>query len=359
MKKLLSLILVASFAIISALGTVSATASTATPDEAKTPISMTISSQPYFKHLDLFKNYPNGIGWDYDYDHDNPDLEAVKNYMLSNEFKTTPSIPELSFLVTYSDGSEEVVEESDCTINLLDPPNLGQFNENTHIQVIFKEVCRKYTVEYKYKGITGKYEFHLYSDLKEDVQSKYEFVSYTEPNKTEYVIDVDTHIEYLEDAAGNIREFRIYDYDKTGMTATIRNKKTGELITFNDDEITILKAQEFTDFPGMTGSMNAWAYVTTEDGAIIDFFVKVTHVRNNTEEPTSPVEPETKPTVDNDKDTSTADTATKDTATKDTVNNQTDNNAIQTGNPATAILLVVVMLSATTVAYVFYRKKAE
>ena len=352
MKKLLSLLLVVSLAIICAFSTISATATTATPDEAKTPVSLEITYPPSYTRLDVFQNYLWGIGWDYVYDYENPDFEAIKNHMLNNEFMTTPTLLDVMLLVTYSDGSVEEINEYVCTSSLMDPPDLSKFNEESDIQDILKEVCRTYTAKIEYKGIYTTYEIEAYSSLKEDVQNKYEFVSYTEPDKTVYVIDVDTYIEYMEDANGNMRAFRIFEYDKTGMTATIRNKKTGELITYNEDNITILKVKQFVEAPCIPGSHSAMAFVTTEDGATVPFFVDVTHVVNSVEETTPSIEAETNPTINN------TEVSTSDTATNDTVNNKPDNNAIQTGNPASAILLVVVMLSATAIAFVFYRKKA-
>lgn len=344
MKKLLSILLTTiltfSFATVSF--------SAATPDEAKIVTSLEMTELPDkteylfdmveagWNNADIKEDIFYVTGWDQIFE------EAV--------FFIDVDLTGAVITATYNDGSTEVVDNDLCTTSVADPASLEAFFdalENLETEedayAFLAMFIREYTINVEYKGAATSFKVNVIADdySYEDV---YEFVSYTKPETDSYEVVYDELLEcyYLE-------------FDITGMTATVKNIETGELTTYGDDSIYVDFWYDETDALA-PGEYVADGYIYTDDGEIVFFEYPFTIKSENTD---TPEDDKTTPTPDtDDAQSSTKPDATTDTATNDTIN-KTDNNAIQTGNPVTAILLVVVMLSATAVAYVFYKKKAE
>lgn len=366
MKKLLSLLLVAVLAITCSAVSFSATETSATPDEAKILKSFELTEFP-----DRTKYSLDQIeaGWDIsnlNTEIDPTDREQLLAELEKAEFFINVDLSGAVFTAYYTDGSSEVIDNSLCTTSVTHPISLrAVFEEIEDMEseddtfMLEAMLMHEYEICVEYMGGTARFYVELIpGDLNND--DIYEFVSYTNPDKNSYTVTY----EQITDEYG----YYYLDFDITGMTATVRNKETGELTTYGDDSIYVEFSYEANNINDVLprDEYIAKGYVFTDDGEIVPFVYEFRFNGEKAETPsddeptqnTTPVEPDTDDAQSTTKPESTTDTATKDTATKDTVN-KTDNNAIQTGNPVTAILLVVVMLSATAVAYVFYRKKAE
>lgn len=339
MKKLLSILLTTIIAF--SFATVSFSA--ATPDEAKIVTSIEMTQLPDkteylfdmveagWNNADIDEDIFNITGWD----------QILEEAVFFIDVDLTGAV----ITATYSDGSKEVVDNDLCTTSVADPASMKAFFEalenlktEEDAYAFLAMFIREYTINVEYQSAVTSFKVNVIAD-DYDLEEVYEFVSYTKPATDSYEVIYDEFLEcyYLE-------------FDITGMTATVKNIETGELTTYGDDSIYIDFWYDETNAPA-PGEYVADGYVYTDDGEVVFFEYPFTIKGENTD---TSEDDKTPPTPDKDD----AQSSTKPEATKDTVN-KTDNNAIQTGNPVTAILLVVVMLSATAVAYVFYRKKAE
>ena len=346
MKKLLSILLVTVFVLSFSTVTLSAVELSATPDEAKTITSLEVQNLP--NKIDYMIDQIEA-GWNisnvnFGVDQANKELyyaEIEKAVFFINVDLTGAVI-----VATYNDGSTEVIDNNLCTTSVADPVNLRVIYELMDNITTLEEayaieamIIRNYTINVNYMGATTSFNVGLSELGREDLEDRthYDFVSYTNPNELSYEI---TYVEELG--------MYYVDFDITGMTVTVKNSVTGELTTYGEDNIFIYfwfdTYEELAD-----GELIAEGYVITDDGHNVIFDFPFTMNREN---PTAPEETTTttQPTTGNDAK-STTDTATNDTATKNTLND-----AIQTGESVTVVLFII-MLSATAVAYIFYRKK--
>lgn len=348
MKKLLSVLLTAVLTL--SFATVSFSA--ATPDEAKTVTSIEMTQLPD-KTEYLFDMVE--AGWDDSNANGYLDITVWDNLLEELEkavFFINVDLTGAVITATYSDGSTEVIDNDLCTTSVADPVSLRAFFEafenmetEEDAYVIYEMLIREYTINVEYAGATTSFNVSLtYEDY--SYEEIYEFVSYTNPDTDNYEVIYDEEIG-----------FYWLEFDLTGMTVTVKNTETGELKTYGEEDIYIDFWYDEADIPA-PGEQIAEGMVFTESGEVVYFDYPFTLKGEETDTPEES-KPAPKPDTDKDAQSSTKPASTADTATKDTVNNKPDNNAIQTGNPVTAILLVVVMLSATAVAFVFYRKKAK
>ena len=349
MKKLLSLLLVAVLAITCSAVSFSATETSATPDEVKTVTSIEMTQLPDKTEylFDMVEAGWDGSNIDEDIFYATGWDQILEDAVFFIDVDLTGAV----ITATYSDGSTAVVDNDLCTTSVADPASMKAFfealeNLETEEDAIafLAMFIREYTINVEYQGAVTSFKVNVIAD-DYDLEEVYEFVSYTNPATDSYEVIYD-------------EEFELYylEFDLTGMTVTVKNTETGELETYGEENIYIDFWYDETTIPE-AGEHIASGMVFTESGEIVSFDYPFTIKSENTDTPEDN-KPAPKPDTD-DAQSSTKPASTADTATKDTVNNKTDNNAIQTGNPVTAILLVVVMLSATAVAYVFYRKKAE
>ena len=341
MKKLLSVLLVAVLAL--SMATVSFSA--ATPDEAKIVTSIEMTQLPDkteyafdmieagWSNADITDDIFSVTDWD----------QLFENAVFFIDVDLTGAV----ITATYSDGSTEIIDNDLCTTSVADPASLKAFFdalENLETEedayAFLAMFIREYTINVEYEGATTSFNVNLTAPDIPEYEEVYEFVSYTAPatNSYEVVYDEEFGIYYL-------------DFDLTGMTATVKNTETGELTTYGDDSIYIDFWFEKDEILAI-GEQTADGYVFTDDGEVVYFEYKFILDDKEADTPEES-KPAPNPDTDNDAQSSTKPASTADTATK------TDNNAIQTGNPTSAILLVIVMLSATALAVVFYRKKAE
>lgn len=341
MKKLLSLLLVTVLAL--SFATVSFSA--ATPDEAKivTSIEMTQLPDKTEYLFDMVEAGWNGADIDEDIFNITDWEQIIEDAVFFIDVDLTGAV----ITATYSDGSTAVVDNDLCTTSVADPASMKAFfealeNIETEEDAIafLAMFIREYTINVEYQNAVTSFKVNVIAD-DYDLEEVYEFVSYTKPSTDSYEVIYD-------------EEFELYylEFDLTGMTVTVKNTETGELEIYGEEDIYIDFWYDETTIPE-AGEHIASGMVFTESGEIVSFEYPFTIKGENTDTPED-YKPAPKPDTD-DAQSSTKPEATTDTATKDSV----DNNAIQTGNPATAILLVVVMLSATAVAYIFYKKKAE
>ncbi len=352
MKKLLSAVIAAMLMLSCSTATFSATDSTASPDEAKKLVSMEMTELPSKLNYILFVD----AGWNFDIDENETDIDKILDAINNAEFYIDVNWTGATIMGTYSDGTTEEIDPYLCTTSVADPASLGEIANEEDFEKAMAMICREYTINVELNGVTTSFKVTVNPyDFDVDYSDIYEFVSYTEPDKNVYDIDKDFSQEIIFDENGNEIIVDSLDFDLTGMTVTIKNKETGELITYGEDNI-YLEFMHFPDEPELVpGEYTAFGEVYTDDGEIVpfDYLFKLTSANDNKTPGSS--NPSTDSTTENNskKPVSTPDTS--DTA----VNTSADNGAIQTGSPVSAGILAVVMLSGTVIAFLTYRKKLE
>ena len=350
MKKLLSAVIAAMLMLSCSTATFSATDSTASPDEAKKLVSMEMTELPSKLDYILFLD----AGWNFDIDENETDPDKILDAINNAEFYINVDLTGATIMGTYSDGTTEEIDPDLCTTSVADPVNLGEINKEEDIEKALAMVYREYTINVELYGVTTSFNVTVdpydfdYSDI-------YEFVSYTEPDKNIYDIDKDFSQEILFDEEDNEIIVDSLDFDLTGMTVTIKNKETGELITYGEDNI-YLNFMHFPDDPELVpGEYTAFGEVYTDDGEIVPFDYLFKLISTDDNKTPAPSNPSSDSTLENNSKKPVSKTDTPDTA----VNTSADNGAIQTGNPVSAGILAVVMLSGTMIAFLTYRKKFE
>lgn len=351
MKKLLS----AAIAVILALScTVSAfaTIETATPDAPREVQSIKFVQLP-----DKLVYTDEDIIFDVDISEDETDInkiiEALKNAVFTLDIDLTGSILE----VEYTDGTTDDLDYFLCETKVADPIKFSDLDfSNIEAEEAYEAfmalIYRNYTVEVEFKGAKTSYTVLLEEQEYDPTSTIYEFVSYDDPLKKEYVLGKDVYEDIYIDDDGNEIPCETIDIDTTGMTVTLRNKETGELETFGEDDIYI-SLYNLIPVEGVprlrAGRYCAIGEVWTDDG-----MVPFTYILTIIDDKTDNKNDDKKPT-DNTKDDSTSDTATPSVSDKINV----DNGAIQTGTPTTAIVLVVLLLSGSAALFFAYRRKLE
>lgn len=271
----------------------------------------------------------------------------------------------------YMTGS--VVDNDDCSISVADPFKFSELKQYEDIDAedlteeefiaILDEIAnlifREYTVDVTYEGFTTSYNIELVMENFDipDTESNYEFVSYDNPSSRTYIISQDVYETVIYDDDYNEISVETVDVDTTGMTVILRDKETGELVTFDENNASFdIEFYHFTNdsVPLRAGNYYAIGTVYTDDGNTVNFTYKITFAESS-ELNTTP------DTADKDAGKlSTSDSADKNTgesSTSDTPKSSSnENGAVQTGDVVPAMVLLA-LISGAVVSMYFYRRK--
>lgn len=352
MKKLFS-VLVAVMLILTCMMSTYAVADTATSDEAEpTVTSINIAKLPDKTSYTLFKD----AGWDINFDNieDFENIEDFVNCILNAPFYIDIDLTGAVIDVMYSNGMVVQADVNECTTSVADPLRIGDIDVNITYEELEQLLFREYTIIVEYKGAKTTFKVNI-SDLYFGDDFKYseiyEFVSYDDPLQKEYVIGKDTYIDSFYDYDDSEVFYETIDFDLTDITVTVKNKETGKLETYGEDNIFIDFSYTYSGTESLLtpGTYTALGEVITDDGEIVPFDYSFKLISEEEENKKN------KPSEDNKiNGAESADTATSDTAkNKDT---SADSGAVQTGNPVSAVVLALFMMSGATVA-VFCTKK--
>lgn len=353
MRKFLSVLLTLTLALSCSAVTFSATDAGATPDEAKKVTSIEMTQLPE-KTEYVFDQIE--AGWDVsglDSDVDIDDQEAVLEALEKAEFFIDVDLAGAEITATYSDGSTEVVDNTLCTTSVADPASLRQFYElliNLETEedaIAFMGLfIREYTINVEYAQAVTTFNVNVVEDDSNVDETTYVFESIENPHGDVYVIEEDLiDIDINEGYDDEPYICKAVDFDLENIKVTVRNKETGELETYSGDSI-VMDCYFSPEEEIVPGIYSPLAYVITDSGEWVFFDYEIELV--NAENPE-----ESKPATDNKDDEVDNKTASTDTPSKPVA----DNGAVQTGTPAHAGLLAVVLLSGLFVAFMVHRKK--
>lgn len=347
MKKLLSIALVAVLMLTCSIGTFSANTAPASPDEAKQLVSIEMTELPSKTTYNLIDE----AGWNIDIDENETDWEVIEEAILNAPFYINVDLSDAVITGTYSDGSTQEIDPSLCTTSVADPVKLADLVDIEDEDVLYSMICREYTINIEYLGVSTSFKVNVDYSYEPEYSEIYEFVSYTDPVKNEYVIGEDFTEEVYIDDAGNEMLVEYLNFDLTGMTVTLKNTETGELVTYGEDNIYLEFRHDVIAPALVAGRYYALGTVITDEGELVsfDYLVTLVEADDNATEESKPVD-NTDDIKEESKPTSTADTAEKAT---------TDNNTVQTGRTSFAGLFLVLMLSATAITFIVYRRKVE
>ena len=381
MKKFLSVVIAAMITMAcTVFPTFATTADTATPDTAVEVESIEITKLPD----KLVYVGGEDVDWDYDSvslgDIMNGDLEAAEA-LKAMELKFNLDLTGIEVVATYTDSTtanvpvEELSAKVTNTLtygeilvisikyeDMLEDENL-EFEEYDKIleeydNEIMATILRDYIVEVDYKGATDTYIVNILDDFNDfNDSSDYELVSYTAPNKTVYDMANEDEVIIEDWSDEEYGEYFYYDIDfvTEGLTATICNKNTGEVLTITEEDIDVMPFSLTYDYdesgklkPGVY-MIQATAY--TPDYDYVDFEFPITIIDStivdSSTTSTTPVEDDADKDTDKDADKNNA------TATPDS-----DNTAIKTGSASsvTTVLSVVLVMTAGIVLF-WYKKR--
>lgn len=351
MKKLFSIVI--SFMFVLSCS-VSAFAQTASPDEPKEVKSIKFERLP-----DKLIYTDEDLILDADISEDETDfdkiIEALKTAVLTLDIDLSGAI----LNVEYADGTTDKLDNELCEVKVADPIKFSDFDfSNIETEEDYEKfmalIYRNYTVEVEYEGAKTSYTVLLKEQEYDPTSTIYEFVSYDDPLHKEYVLEEDVYEDVYYDDDDNEIPCEYLDIDVTGMTVTLRNKETGELETFGEDDI-------FIDFFNLIpegapklkeGNYSTIGEVWTEDG-VVPFTYNFTIVSKKTDNANDNKKPA-------DKDNTSNSVSTSD-STKPSASGKlkSDNSAVQTGSPVPAAVLAVLMLSGTAVVFFAYRRKFD
>lgn len=271
---------------------------------------------------------------------------------------------------------DSVVNNEDCSVSVADPFRLSELKQYEDIDVedlteeelvaVLNEIVgliyREYTVDVTYEGFKTSYKIELVAeefDIPDfgDLESKYEFVSYNNPSDRPYSISEEVYETVIYDEDGNEISVETVDVDTTGMTVTLKDKETGELVTFDEENAFFdIEFYHFTNdsVPLRAGNYYAIGTVYTYDYGVVPFYYTITFE----DEEESEVSKADKADNNNNSTPDSADENTGKSSTTDTPKSSSNSNgAIQTGDVVPATILLVLILGAVVAMY-FYRRKS-
>ncbi len=368
MKKFLSVVIAAMITmactVFPAFATGEATADTATPDTAVEVESIEITKLP-----DKL-TYTAGVDADWDYDsitlgdlmEDNiEDIESLKAVEMIFNIDLTG----IEVLATYTDSTTANVPVEELTAKVTNPLTIGEIieiaekyipdDENAtiddvdfekYLEEIIAVMTRDYIVEVEYKGATDTYAVKL-EQAEYNGSDNYELVSYTMPEKTVYDMANEDEV-FIDDWSDENGEHFYYDVmvDPTGMTVTVRNKETGELVTVSGDDIMVYFYYDYDESGKLVpGVYDVEATAFLDDGSYVDFTFPITIVDSSQK------------TDDSSTGNPSTDDATSSVSTADTATPDSDNTAIKTGTPSNVAVVLSVVLVMTAAVVLFWYKK--
>lgn len=267
---------------------------------------------------------------------------------------------------------DSVVNNEDCSVSVADPFKFSDLKKYEDIDfedlteeeffAVLNEmlglICREYTVDVTYEDFKTSYKVKLidaYIDVLPGLDyDSYEFVSYNNPSDRPYSISEDVYETEIIDEDGNEVSVETVDVDTTGMTVTLRDKETGELVTFDEENASFdIEFYHFTNdsVPLRAGHYYAVGTVYTDDYDVVSFDYTITFEDEEGSEVSK----------SDDNNNSTLDSADKNTgksSTSDTPKSSSNGNGtVQTGDVAPATILLVSILGAVIAMY-FYRRKS-
>ncbi len=367
MKKFLSVVIAAMITmactVFPAFATGDATPDTATPDEVATVASIEITKLP--------DKLVYVGGEDADWDYDSVSLGDIMNGNLEDiealramELKFNLDLTGIEVVATYTDSTTADVPVEELTAKVTNTITYGEvmdFMENyefsddysdeafeEYMTAIADFILRDYNVEVEYMGATDNYTVNISEDMGDyDSTGDYELVSFTMPEKVVYDMANEEEV-FIDDWSDENGEYFYYDVmvDTTGMTATLRHKETGEMVTVNGEDISAYFFYDYDESGKLVpGVYDVEATAWTEDGSYVDFTFPITIV-DSSKKADEPVTDE--PSTDD----ATSSVSTDDTATPDS-----DNTAIKTGTPSNVTVMLSVVLVMTVGVVLFWYKK--
>lgn len=389
MKKILSFLLTAtmavSFSSVAFASTGASFASTgATSDEALKLEGIELSKLPdKLKYTDDDCDYYFGDSKFTEDDFENMSSEELEEFL--EKFIDEGSINinvdyEGAEIIAYYNNQtvESVVNNEDCNWSVADPFKFSELEKYEDIDFedlsdeefedlvneISNLIYREYTVDVTYEGFKTSYTITLVEDDDDFSEQgrEYEFVSYNNPSDRPYIIGEDVYETIIYDDYDNEIPVETVDVDTTGMTVTLKDKETGELVTFDEENAVFdITFYHFVNdaVPLRAGHYYAIGTVYTDDFDIVYFDYMITFIDGDDSEPATSVDKTTTPnSPDNNSDkSSTSDTPSSSSNGKGTTNTASSNNgAIQTGEVTPAIILLVLISGAVVTMY-FYRRK--
>lgn len=299
--------------------------------------------------------------------------QIIENFVDNGRININVDFSGAEVIGNYNEYYVKFVKNEDCSVSVADPFKFSELKQYEDIDAedlteeeliaILNEIVgliyREYTVDVTYEGFKTSYKIELVAeefDIPDfgDSESKYEFVSYNNPSDRPYSISEDVYETVIYDEDGNEISVETVDVDTTGMTVTLKDKETGELVTF--DEENAFFDIEFYHFmndsvPLRAGNYYAIGTVYTYDYGVVPFYYTITFED----------EEESEVSKADDNNNSTPDSADENTgksSTTDTPKSSSNSNgAIQTGDVVPATILLVLILGAVVAMY-FYRRKS-
>ncbi len=378
MKKFLSVVIAAMITmactVFPAFATGEATPDAATPDEVATVASIEITKLP--------DKLVYVGGEDADWDYDSVSLGDIMNGNLEDiealramELKFNLDLTGIEVVATYTDSTTADVPVEELTAKVTNPLTYGEiidisekYDESMNEDISYEEyeklmedylkevealILRDFIVEVEYKGATDTYTVNISEDLGDyDSTGDYELVSFTMPEKVVYDMANEDEV-YIEDWSDESGEYFYYDVmiDTTGMTATLRHKETGEMVTVNGEDISAYFFYDYAESGKLVpGVYDVEATAWTEDGSYVDFTFPITIVDSSQKTDDSSTD---KPSTDEP----STDDATSSVSTADTATPDSDNTAIKTGTPSNVTAMLSVVLVMTVGVVLFWYKK--
>lgn len=385
MKRVLSLAIVLMLTLSCMFTAFAQTDDTASPDEAKKVTELKITKLPD----KLTYTTEDMIEPDIDLSKiadENATEESIIKYFSQFNLELKLDLTGMEVEAVYSDGTTEKVDAKDCKAELADPFNYGDYlkaiydyeknlpdftedmTEDEFYELLEKArkdldamVYREYTVNVSYQDAKTSYKITLenINDVPQ-LDDRYEVVSVKAPEKVNYT-KADTDFFYEADMPydGSPESKEYYDEtyfypDFKGLEVTVKDKITGKIYTktFDGTEEDIVYISPVYARPDDTktnlevyvmGDVNEWLNLPEDEeySTEVTGTFKVNYYANGV--PSKDI-------------SSTKDTATNNTVTKSATGG---NGSVQTGNPMTAVSVVLVMLVASGAMFVCYRRKIE
>jgi hypothetical protein len=334
--------------------------SDATSDETATVTSIEITQLPtkleYAETID--------VAWDFESlkmfeDIDNE--EAYNNALKEVGLKFKFDLSGIEVIAKYSDGTTAEIYENELSATVIDNLTYSEvlsYYDNDEILTLdeYKKwsniYYRNYTVQVDYKGVTDNYSITLREITTDECKAlffpSYKVVSFKPADKMVYDINKDMYEDLYEVVDEEYRYQRIIA-DSTGMKVTLKHRENDEIITLQDNEISV----SYYNYPHKYGELKPGVYMASAEMNVgtnefdiegIAFELPIAVIDTSNEKN------ETKPT-DSVLEISTDDTATIDS----TVDG--DNTAIKTGKSLADIFVISFFVVMTAVVVLFYRKK--
>lgn len=351
MKKLLAIILAAVLVVSCSVVTFSA-AETAEKELVSIEMTQLPDKLEYEFDSEAYFDFDN-----IDYENEPETLEEIIQLLEQVYFVIDVDLTGAEITATYNDGSTELIDNELCTTSVADSINVKSFYEamlNVESEEDYEEVMamliREYTINVTYKTAETSFKVNV---TEPDYSEKYELVSVTNPNKNTYVIEDDLYFD--EDL-----EITYVDLDLTGMVVTVLNKETGEILTFDSDDVE-LEYFFFDDEEIKPGSYETMGYIIIDEDEYDCVFFDYEFELVNAEKQEETTQPTTEKTDDSEivttSPTQSATTASVSETQKETTIATSNNDAVKTGVSLNTGILVVLMLSGAIFAILAYRKK--